>query len=173
MITLLTGGSACGKSTYAEKLAAALPGPRYYIAAMRPYDAESEAKIARHRAQRADKGFVTFERYTELAGLTLPARGTALLECVCNLVANEMFDGEGRERDPVPAVLSGIESLARQSETLIVVTNDVGADGGGYAESTMRYVTAVGRINAALAARAARVLELVCGIPIVIKGDAG
>lgn len=171
MIVLLTGGSGCGKSTYAERLAAKMPAPRFYIAAMRPFDAESGQKIAKHRAQRADKGFVTFERYTDLAGLILPARGVTLLECICNVTANEMFDDAGNERDPVPAVLAGVDNLARQSETLIVVTNDVGADGGGYAESTMRYVRAVGRVNAEIAARAGRAFELVCGIPLPVKGE--
>ena len=37
MITLMTGGSACGKSSYAESLAVRLNGPRYYLAAMQPY----------------------------------------------------------------------------------------------------------------------------------------
>ena len=59
MIILLTGGSACGKSTYAESIAVKTPMPRYYIAAMKPYGEESEIKIARHRAMRGEKGFTT------------------------------------------------------------------------------------------------------------------
>jgi len=181
VLILLTGGSGCGKSVFAESLCERLPAPRYYIAAMRPWGEESERKIARHRVQRREKGFVTIERYSDLAGLRLPARGTALLECVCNLTANEMFsERRGGSAlsgaaayeisDPVERVLSGVAALEAQCGHLLVVTNDVGSDGGGYEAATMAYVAALGRINAALAARADAVYELVCGIPLVQKG---
>ena len=168
---LLTGGSACGKSFYAESLCVRFEGPRYYIAAMRPYDDGSMERIARHRRLREGKGFETIERYTDLAEIVLPERGTALLECICNLTANEMFDEAGNQTDPCDAVLSGVEALRRQSETLIVVTNDVGSDHKSYDPATRAYVRALGRINASLASQADAVYELVCGIPIVIKGE--
>ena len=91
MLILLTGGSACGKSTYGEELAVQGPKPLYYIAAMQPYDEECLAKIARHQTLRKDKGFETIQRYTDVDTLTLPETGgTALLECLCNLTANEI-----------------------------------------------------------------------------------
>ena len=168
---LLTGGSGCGKSSYAERICMNRPVPRYYIAAMKPYGPGGAEKVARHRQMRSGKGFETFERYVDLSGLKLPARGTALLECICNLTANEMFDENGNCKDPCERVLSGVEALRSQCETLIVVTNDVGSDGGDYGETTLAYMEAVGRINAILAARADVVCEMVCGIPIVLKGE--
>lgn len=45
MRILLTGGSACGKSTYAETLAVRLAAPRYYIATMRIFDDESQKRL--------------------------------------------------------------------------------------------------------------------------------
>jgi len=171
MMILLTGGSACGKSSYAEALCQRAPMPRYYIAAMKPYGDGSEAKIARHREMRAGKGFETIERYTDLSGLTLPERGTVLLECICNLTANEMFDESGNMTDPFDTVIAGIEALRSQCDTLVVVTNDVGTDSKAYDPGTMAYVRALGRINAALAKEADCVLEMVCGISIVLKGE--
>ena len=171
MTVLLTGGSACGKSSFAEALAARLGGRLWYIAAMRPYGAEGEERIKRHRLMRADKGFETIERYTDLAGLDLPDGGTAILECLGNLCANEMFDPDGKGEGAEDAVLLGVESLSCQCENLLVVTNEVGADGGGYDEGTMQYVTEMGEINARLAARFDCVLELVCGIPLLRKGE--
>ena len=171
MMILLTGGSGCGKSSFAEKLCMRSPLPRYYIAAMKPYGPGGAEKVERHRHLRSGKGFETFERYTDLAGLRLPARGTALLECICNLTANEMFDEEGNWSDPAARVLSGVDTLCAQCDTLVVVTNDVGSDGGDYEESTRAYLEAVGRINAALAAKADVVCELVCGIPLILKGE--
>ena len=171
MMILLTGGAGCGKSHFAESLCMRFDGPRFYLAAMQPHGAEGEARIARHRAQRDGKGFTTVERYTDYASLALPTRGTALLECVANLTANEMFAPDGTMTDPVETVLRGIDTLRAQCERLIVVTNDVGSDGIDYDPSTMAYIDALGAINAALAARADTVVELVAGIPLVLKGE--
>ena len=50
MIVLLTGGSGCGKSTYAERIVASLPEKkRVYIATMQVYDEESVRRVERHR----------------------------------------------------------------------------------------------------------------------------
>ncbi len=170
MLILLTGGSACGKSSFAESLCVRFPAPRYYLAAMQPFGPGSAEKIARHRQMRAGKGFETIERYTDYAALRLPQRGTALLECICNLTANEMFDAEGRVRDPAAAVLSGVDRLRAQCENLVIITNEVGSELENYAEGTRAYLRALGAINRSLAARADCVCELVCGIPIVLKG---
>ncbi|MCF0121222.1 MAG: bifunctional adenosylcobinamide kinase/adenosylcobinamide-phosphate guanylyltransferase [Oscillospiraceae bacterium] len=172
MLTLLTGGSACGKSSYAESICIKYPGPRFYIAAMQPYGEEGQRKIAKHRAQRDGKGFETIERYTDLASLELPGGGTVLLECICNLTANEMFDELGNMRDPYGAVTDGVRSLAEKCENLVVITNDVGSDfSADYDEGTRAYIAVMGRINRALSKMADNVYELVCGIPIVLKGE--
>ncbi len=172
MRLLITGGCACGKSTYAEALALRLPGPRFYIATMRPYDAECIEKIARHRAQRAGKGFVTIERETGLASLALPERGTALLECMCNLTANEMFAPiTFAMRDPFADIMDGICALEKQCAHLIVVTNEVGGEYYPYDATTRAYIEVLGKLNRALAARFERVCEMVCGIPLARKGE--
>ncbi len=171
MRILLTGGSACGKSTYAERLATAANGPVCYLATMLPYGGEGAQRILRHRAMRQGKGFVTVERYTDLRGLSVDAPyGAILLECLCNLTANEMFSPDGAGAGAYQAILDGVGRLEALCETLIVVTNDVGSDGGGYDASTMRYVETLGRLNAALAARFDCVAELIAGIPLVRKG---
>jgi adenosylcobinamide kinase/adenosylcobinamide-phosphate guanylyltransferase len=172
MLILLTGGSACGKSTYGEQLAVQGTKPLYYVAAMKPYDEECLQKIARHRALRANKGFETIERYTGVDALKLPETGgTVLLECLCNLTANEMYIQPDAPVDPVPKVVAGVENLRRQTDTLIVITNDVGSDDEAYSEQTRAYIRALGEINAHVASMADRVYELVAGIPIPLKGE--
>ncbi len=110
-------------------------------------------------------------RFTDLAGLRLPRRGgTALLECICNLTANEMFQTDGILRDPFDRVMNGVDALCRQCDHVVLVTNEIGSDGGGYSESTAAYISVIGRLNAALADRADTVAELVCGIPLLRKG---
>ena len=172
MLIMLTGGSACGKSAYGEKMAVLGPKPLYYIAAMRPYDDECLKKIARHRELRKDKGFLTIERYTGVDTLELPEKGgTALLECLCNLTANEMYIQPDAPVDPVVTVVAGVENLRRQTDTLIVITNDVGSDNEEYSDETRRYIRALGTINAQVATMADRVYELVAGIPLPLKGE--
>ncbi|SHH94359.1 adenosylcobinamide kinase /adenosylcobinamide-phosphate guanylyltransferase [Sporobacter termitidis DSM 10068] len=170
MRTLVIGGAACGKSEYAEALAVRKPVPRYYVATMMPFDSEDVRRIEKHRAQRAEKGFHTMERYTDLRGLLLPERGTVLLECLGNLTANELFAENGAREDALGAVLRGVEALEVQCGDLVVVTNDVHSDGGAYEAETRRYIETLGNINRALAARFECVVELVCGIPLPVKG---
>ena len=170
MMILLTGGSSCGKSGYAEDICVSLPGPRYYIASMRPWGETGLEKVRRHRRLRAGKGFETIERYTDLAGLELPERGTVLMECIATLTANEMYDEQGNMNDPVDRIVEGIRRLEEQAQTLVVITNDVGSEMNDYSESTNAYIRAIGKINAILAGEADSVCEMVCGIPLVLKG---
>ena len=146
MLLLVIGGSANGKSEYAEARAVAaackaentdLCGDgrkKYYVAAMKPFGEEAGKRIARHRTLRAGKGFETLERYTDLAGLCRErpdlAGQTVLVECLSNLTANEMFEPEGAgAAGAEEAIMLGIQSLSELAETLIVVTADVFGEG--------------------------------------------
>ena len=171
-LILVSGGSASGKSEFAEGLAVAGgPAPRYYIATMQVFDAESERRVARHRAMRADKGFVTLERQTNLAGLRLPQAGRpALLECMSNLTANEMYREDGAGDQTCGAVCRGISALAERAGNLVVVTNEVFSDGIVYDPETERYLEYLGQINQYLAQIADCVTEVVYGIPVCVKG---
>ncbi len=171
MQILLTGGSASGKSTYAEKLALHFPPPHYYIATMRIFDDEGLEKVKQHRLMREGKGFHTIEKDVDLAEIVLPQTGTVLLECLCNLTANEMFDQDGGIRDVFEKILAAIKSLADKSSAIIIVTNDVGSDGGCYDQGTKEYIQVIGRLNSELAKRSDHVAELVCGIALPLKGD--
>lgn len=173
MKILLTGGSASGKSAYAEQLAVALPGPRIYLATMIPSGTEGQARIERHRAARANKGFETIERYRDLAGLTLPENNVVLLECIGNIVANEMFGETPARTDVAELILEGIVALARQTPQLLVVTNEVGSDGQQYDESVRAYIEVIGTINSSLAQEFDSVYEVCCGIPLLVSSAKG
>ena len=168
MTALITGGSGCGKSTYAEKLVSRLPlENRVYIATMRVYDEESERRVARHRAQRADKGFKTLECPIDLAGAAIEPGSTVLLEDVPNLLANEMFDGGSSER-----ILPAIRELSRKCRHLVIVTNDVFCDGVIYPDSTQEYIRKLAELNRELASLADYAAEVVYSIPVTLKGTA-
>lgn len=174
MLTLVTGGAASGKSEYAERLAVAGDGPRAYIATMQPFDAECVARIEKHRAARAGRGFVTIERYRDLKGLRLP-RGidSVLLECMSNLTANELFGEGGAGEDAARAILAGVDALCAQARDVLIVSNELFSDGEAYDLETLRYLSVLGEINQAVARRAQRVVEVVCKIPIIHKNREG
>ena len=108
MLILVSGGSASGKSEFAEGLVTASGlETRAYLATMQVWDAESERRVERHRRMRAGKGFATVECPVNLAGAVLPAGCAALLEDLSNLTANEFFGPQGRE-GAFGRVLSGV-----------------------------------------------------------------
>ena len=170
-LTLISGGAASGKSEYAEQTAVAAGGPRYYLATMQVWDEECRRRVEKHRAMRAGKGFATVECPENLAAVDLPAGSVALLECLSNLTANECFGPLGFP-GAAERILAGMERLRGQTAHLIVVTNELFSDGGDYDRDTLRYLEVLAGLNRALAARADRVVEVVCGIPVVWKGEA-
>lgn len=176
MMTLITGGSGSGKSAYAEDylLSLAKEEKKYYIATMQIYDAEGERKVMRHRDLRRGKGFQTIEAPRDLkkAAAKMEPGAAALLECLSNVTANEMFTGESMKeaKETAGKVLRGIEAIRRKISHLVLVTNNVFEDGITYDEGTMEYLRALGMINTALAEQADQVVEVVVGIPVVLKG---
>lgn len=189
MMALIIGGSGSGKSVYAEDYLAALisagsfggripdvqfPAKKYYLATMRPCDSESRQRVERHRGQRKGKGFLTIEQPKDIQEAAKHMDGrhsAALLECVSNLVANEMFTGDGPAPEEYVAekVVNGMASLKEKLMCFVVVSNNVFEDGQAYDNTTMAYIRAMGRINERLAAMAEEVVEVVAGIPVMIK----
>lgn len=187
MMTLVVGGSASGKSTFAESLVLQRgEGPRIYVATLEPLDGECRRRIARHRAMRAGKGFVTIECYGDLGQVHLPeAAGTPgtqcvrpagphcrviLLECMSNVVANELFGTGGSDQAMIRRIGQGVCCLEKQAQHLVIVTGNVFADGQDYDPETVRYMELLARVNRMLAERADQVTEVVYGIPVSIKG---
>ena len=167
MLILVIGGSGSGKSEIAENIAVGFGGKRTYIAAMEPFGEEAKARIERHRAARCGKGFETVERYTDVEGLNIS--GTALLECLSNLLANEMFSAGGAGEKAVDAVLGGIEHLKRTCDNLVIVTNEIFSGDTKYLGDTKKYMKNLGYINCRIAERADAVYEVTCGIAERIK----
>lgn len=167
MIALITGGSGSGKSAYAEDLAIRQRAETYvYLATMQRYDdAETHRRIDRHRQMRAGKGFVTIEQPMDLDSAALPPHACVLLECLPNLVANEMFGGGDCARIP-----GALRRLAARCDSLIVVTDNVFSDGVTYDEGTARYLQCLAECQHTAAAMADAVVEVVCGIPVAVKG---
>ena len=202
MLHIVYGGSASGKSSYAESFAMSLQGEGrlLYIATMYPYkwntteiDPETMQRIERHRAKRADKGFDTVECYRHVEHIVAKRQDVLLLECMSNLLANEMYLEQDSDDGGLAETMSEVEktgvgmsetlspvskkivqalvNLSTRVQDVVIVTNDVFSDGGSltYDESTREYVKNLAEINCALAREAATVTEVVCGIPVIVK----
>ena len=202
MLHIVYGGSASGKSSYAESFAMSLQGEGrlLYIATMYPYkwntteiDPETMQRIERHRAMRADKGFDTVECYRHVEHIVAKRQDVLLLECMSNLLANEMYLEQDSDDGGLAETMSEVEKagvgmsetlspvskkivqalvdLSTRVQDVVIVTNDVFSDGGSltYDESTREYVKNLAEINCALARVAETVTEVVCGIPVIVR----
>ena len=174
MLTLVSGGSASGKSEFAESLVVNSGCEnRWYLATMLPYDEECHRRIARHRQMRAKKGFETLEVPYALQQLELTEpmqSGCALLECMSNLVANEMFREDGFHPEVSEKITEGVRNLLSQAEHVVIVTNEIFSDGILYEGESEKYKEQLGQINCNLAEMADAVVEVVYGIPVWHKG---
>lgn len=165
--TFVLGGAASGKSAYAESLAVQSGRPRVYVATAQAFDAEMKEKIRRHQEMRGT-GWDTIEAPgdvgTALAGID--AKNVVLLDCATLWLGNFMLDGG----DPAAAPRAFCDQIARCAAPLIVVSNEVG-QGIVPAEAESRaFREAQGRLNQAAAARADRVVAVMAGLPLALKG---
>lgn len=171
MMTLVTGGSGSGKSEFAENRTLAYSRENLiYIATMVAFDEEAYRKIARHREMRKEKNFDTKECFVNLKSLELKKENTVLLDCMSNLVANEMYQENGAHEHTVECIIEGVKDIRRQVRNLVIVTNEVFSDGITYDGETKRYINYLGAINKALADMSDEVIEVVYTIPIYHKG---
>ena len=93
----LSGGAKNGKSSLAQRIICAQPGPRYYLATMIPHDDEDLLRIRRHIDDRAGLGFTTVECGTDVLSALgrMDPGGAVLLDSVTALLSNEMFRADG------------------------------------------------------------------------------
>ena len=192
MIHLITGGSGSGTSAVAEDCAMKSAAPeRFYIATMKVWGEEGKKRVQKHREMRQGKGFVTIECETDLKSICLREHSgksrdmqpssldqiidsptlafAALLECMSNLAANEMFEKGGTEQEICERILDGVNHLAKQTTDLVIVTNEIFSDGCEYDADTIRYIDLLARINRELAEISDEVTEVVFGIPVCLK----
>ncbi|MCZ8179486.1 MAG: bifunctional adenosylcobinamide kinase/adenosylcobinamide-phosphate guanylyltransferase [Rhizobium sp.] len=167
---LVLGGARSGKSRFAEGLASDTGFDRFYLATGRAWDDEMRARIAAHKADRANDGWTTHEEPVDLVGalkaLDQPGR-VILVDCLTLWVTNLMME-EGRDVDADGAALAA--SLGELQATVIFVSNEVGL--GIVPENKMAraFRDHAGRLHQAIAAQAADVYFVAAGLPLKMKG---
>lgn len=164
---LIIGGSASGKSAFAEKLLAERAGgKKTYLATMAASGEEAHRRISRHRLQREGLGYTTIECPARIASVIGQCEEAVLLEDLGNLTANEMFPAEGFREEVAEQIAGELFQLDDACRVLIVVTNEVFSDTGNYSLQTRQYIRELGRLNCFAASRAREVWEVICGIPV-------
>ena len=152
-------------------------GRLLYLATMRrSRDEEVLRRIARHRAMRAGKGFLTVERERTLSleEKSFTGRDTILLEDLSNLLTNELYAGP-EIADPEAMtdreILAPLRRISDAGNTLVIVTNEIGWDVPSRYEEARRFVRLFGRLNCQLAAEAALAAEVTAGVPVILKKE--
>lgn len=172
MIVLITGASGSGKSEYGENLSVSLSGnnKKTYLATMYPYGEETLCKINRHKEMRDGKGFETLECYYNLKAIASQVHETVLLECMSNLLANELYMDQGAKENAFEEILEGIITLSSSCENLVIISNEVFGDIMPVDEEMKRYIQLLGELNQEIAKLADVVCEVVYSIPVFWKG---
>jgi len=175
MLTLIVGTSNSGKSELAESLVMEMAGNRkkHYIATMIPFGEEGALRVEKHRKMREGKGFETHEWPTDIdrhlesaAGDKINRDSVVLLECMSNLVGNEMYKEEYsllEAEQLVSRITEEIIFLKRSVEEAVIVTNEFPTADAGYDEETLRYVKATSAVNKELFKIADCIYELIDG----------
>ncbi len=198
MIIFITGGSASGKSAFAGKLAERLAeeheetGKILYIATLADQSAESEQRIERHRKLREKGNYdvaecfflsdpsLLLKRYRASGGEDKRTAAVVLFDSLDGFTADVFFppsgsgnlspDQGGDEADP-ERTAAEILSLQSISPDLIIVSDQIFSDGLVYDSLTRRYMEYTAEVETILADRADCVIEVVCGIPLLLKGE--
>jgi len=166
-LTLVLGGARSGKSRYAEGLITACPPPWIYVATAQAFDEEMAARIAQHKARRAD-GWATIETTLDLADV-VTARGSSgspvLIDCLTLWLSNVMLGGKEVEA----ACRELVAILTAAKGPVVAVSNEVGLGIVPDNALARAFRDAQGRLNQDIAACADNVILMAAGLPLTLK----
>lgn len=172
MVTLVIGGARSGKSRFAQSLGANAEHA-VYIATLRPEDAEMEARVAQHRRDRPAH-WITVEEQLDIASAVekqSACRDFILVDCLTLWLSNLCWEHRADGETAIEAAALGqLARIARaQAPRIVLVSNEVGY--GIVPESPVArfFRDLQGRVNQEAARIAGEVVQVIAGIPVVIK----
>lgn len=165
MTVLIIGHPDSGKSELAEQMVTEIsaPGERIYLATMIPYGEEGAARVEKHRKMREGKGFTTIEAPFDIVDAVektdAPGDSTVLLECLSNLVANELFERHTLPEEITAELTGDVTELAGKVRNLIIVSNhfEITPD---FDEETATYAKTLDTLNDALTGVCDKVIRI-------------
>ena len=166
VLTLVLGGARSGKSRYAESLIAVLPPPWAYVATAEAGDHEMAVRIRAHRARRGPS-WRTIEAPRDLtAAFAACERMPVLVDCLTLWLSNLML----ADADVNAEVGRLEEALAATVAPVVLVANEVGSGIVPDHALGRTFRDLQGLLNQRIAARADRVVLMVAGLPLALKG---
>lgn len=167
-LTLVVGGAASGKSDVAERLVTASDDAPYYIATGQAFDAEMTNKIEHHRIARAGDGWTTIEEPLRLAeAMSSVPRGHAILiDCATLWLTNLLI----AEEDVALQTAHLLDALSRLSQPVVIVSNEIGQGIVPDNKLARQFRQEQGLLNRKIATHADLVVQVIVGLPQVIKG---
>jgi adenosylcobinamide kinase/adenosylcobinamide-phosphate guanylyltransferase len=173
MRTFILGGVRSGKSRYAEQLARSAAKRVTVIATASAGDEEMAARIEAHRRQRPPDWRVIEEPTRLAAALSAAASpaGIVIVDCLTlwlsNLLCGDDAAAVGRETDAL------LETLAALPGDCILISNEVGLGIVPMSALARRFGDAAGVLHQRLAAVCDRVVLMVAGLALDVKGSDG
>ena len=171
-ITFVIGGCRSGKSTYARQTAEKVPAEqKIFIATCVPQDDEMKRRVARHQKERS-QNWVTVEAPLDLpeAILQNSRRGDVILvDCLTLWVSNLLIE-TGDEKKTEDTISQLIEVLEKAICPIVLVSNEVGTGIVPENQLARQFRDITGWVNQAVARCANKVVWMVAGIPVTVKG---
>ncbi|KEJ89088.1 bifunctional adenosylcobinamide kinase/adenosylcobinamide-phosphate guanylyltransferase [Sulfitobacter donghicola] len=165
--TFVLGGAASGKSEWAENLTLSFDQRAVYLATGRAQDSETSEKVRIHQARR-DTRWQTIEEPLELSQ---PLSGIdpstpVLIDCATMWLSNHMMAASDLSV-ATDALLAGLRSCPAP---WVIVSNEVGHGIVPDNKLARQFRDAQGRLNLALAREAELAVQIIAGLPQVLKG---
>ena len=170
---LIIGGCRSGKSRYALETAEQVAGQeRIFIATLVPRDEEMEERIRRHQKERSQnwKTIETPLHLPEAINEHSRKASVIVVDCLTLWLSNLLMENDDSEKIN-PQIHKLTQTLEAAQCPVYVVSNEVGT--GIVPENRLArlFRDLAGFANQSVAACSDRVVWMVAGVPVTIKGD--
>ena len=171
-LILVTGGRRSGKSAFALKTAESISASRYFIATAEAGDSEMGERIEKHRKEREQSGWTTFEEPLDIstAMRSVPKGAVAIVDCLTLWVSNLMMNGVLTEEDASTRSRQALKAARESGASFVFVTGEVGMGVVPMSKEARLFCDLLGRVNQEAAAESDHVYLLVSGLPFTAKG---
>ena len=167
-IILITGGQRSGKSTQAEELALSLSPTPVYVATAHIWDDEFRERVRKHQERRGPQ-WTNIEEEIYLSRHDLTGR-VAVIDCITLWLTNFFYQFDSEIDKTLETAKNEFDAFTQHEATYIFVTNEIGS--GGTSENALqrKFTDLQGWMNQYIASKADKVILMVSGIPVKVKG---
>jgi len=171
-LIFVIGGCRSGKSNHALRIADKVTGDRkIYIATCVPQDDEMKHRVAKHQKERG-QNWVTVEAPLRLPEAIMENSLKAdvlLVDCLTLWVSNLLMETDNKLK--LEEVISRLTAaLGKDACPIVLVSNEVGTGIVPENRLARQYRDIIGGVNQAVAKAVDKVIWMVAGIPVTVKG---